>query len=219
MTIKVGFILSGAGVFDGAELHESVLCLLALDREDADVVFIAPDKDQFHVVNHQTGTPEEGARSVLVEAARLARGPVRPMAEVSADELDAVLMPGGFGAAKNLCTWAFDGAAGEVDADVTRLLSEVHEQGKWIAACCIAPAILAKLFGSKGVKVTLGTGEDDAAEIGKTGAHHEACSVDNLCIDETNRFITTPAYMEATRIRDLEPGISKMVSQLLSRAT
>ena len=219
MQKRVGFILSGAGVFDGAELHESVLCLLALDRGDAEVVFMAPDKDQYHVVDHQTGTPAEGeSRSVLSEAARLARGPVRPVAEISPDELDAVVMPGGFGAAKNLSTWAFAGADGDVDEEVARLLKEVNAQGKWIAACCIAPAILAKVFGSVGAKLTLGTGEDDAAEIEKTGAQHERCVVDALCIDEANRLITTPAYMEATRIRELEPGISEMIQQLLQRA-
>ncbi|MBM65721.1 MAG: isoprenoid biosynthesis protein ElbB [Myxococcales bacterium] len=216
---RIGFVLSGAGVFDGAELHESVLCLLALDRGDAEVIFMAPDKDQFHVVDHQSGTPAEGERrSVLSEAARLARGPVRPLAEVSADEVDAILMPGGFGAAKNLSTWAFSGAAGEVDGDLQRLLGAVHGQGKWIAACCIAPAILARVFGGDGVKVTLGTSDQDAAEVEKTGAQHERCSVEQVCIDEEHRLITTPAYMEAARIRELEPGISDMVGHLLRLA-
>jgi len=105
-----------------------------------------------------------------------------------------------------------------VDEEVARLLNEVHSQGKWIAACCIAPAILAKIFGAQGAKVTLGTGDEDAAEIEKTGAQHERCSVEALCVDEEHRLITTPAYMEATRIRELEPGISEMVGQLLQRA-
>ena len=216
MSKRVAVILSGSGVYDGAELHESVLCLLALDRVGAEVTVLAPDIDQAHVVDHQVGAPSELAtRNVLVESARIARGPVTPLGEADARGFDAVLMPGGFGAAKNLCTWAFDGAECSVDPDVERFLRAMHDQGSWIGACCIAPVILAKLFGDLGVEVTIGQGEAEHAEVEKTGAKHIKLGVQGVHRDAKRRVITTPAYMEAQRIADLPTGINELVRQLM----
>ena len=216
MTKRVAVILSGSGVYDGAELHESVLCLLALDRVGADVTILAPNKEQAHVINHQEGAPAEGTvRHVMEESARIARGPVTALDQAQASDFDAVLMPGGFGAAKNLCTWAFDGAACMVDPDVEHFLKAVHQQGSWIGACCIAPVILAKIFGDQGVEVTIGQGDAEHAEVEKTGATHIKMNVNGVHRDSARRVITTPAYMEAQRISELPTGINELVRQLI----
>ena len=147
---KVGVLLSGCGVFDGAEIHESVITLLALDRAGAEAVCMAPDVDQMHVVDHRTEQPVPGeTRNVLTESARIARGDIKDVATVSADDLDAVVIPGGFGAAKNLCTFAVDGPNCTVNPDVQRLVVEMFDKGKPIAAVCIAPALIAKIFEGK----------------------------------------------------------------------
>ena len=99
-------ILSGCGVYDGAEIHESVLTLLALARHGASVTIAAPNKDQMHVINHATGDVMSESRNVMVEAARIARGQITDLSEIQSGDYDAVFIPGGFGAAKNLCTFA-----------------------------------------------------------------------------------------------------------------
>src|SRR5512140_2033434 len=142
---RIGVILSGCGVYDGAEIHETVLTLLALDRAGAEAVCLAPDIPQFHVVNHLTGQAAAGeSRNVLVESARIARGAVRDVAGAKASEFDALVLPGGFGAAKNLSTFASKGDSCEVDPGVARLVREVHALGKPVGAMCIAPVLLAK---------------------------------------------------------------------------
>ena len=151
----------------------------------------------------------------LVVAARVARGPVTPLDQASADDYDAVLMPGGFGAAKNLCTWAFEGANCEVDATVENFLRAMHAKGAWIGACCIAPVILAKVFGDQGVEVTIGQGDAEHAEVEKTGAKHIKMNVNGVHRDDRMRVLTTPAYMEAQRIAELPTGINELVRQLI----
>ena len=216
MSKRVALILSGSGVFDGAELHESVLCLLALDRVGAEVTVLAPNKPQAHVINHQIGAPDDNdTRNVLDEAARVARGPVTALDQADINDYDAVLMPGGFGAAKNLCTWAFEGAACEVDAQTDQFLRAMHDKGAWIGACCIAPVILAKLFGDQGIEVTIGQGDAEHAEVEKTGARHIKMNVNGVHRDERMRVLTTPAYMEAQSIAELPTGINELVRQLI----
>ena len=216
MSKRVAVILSGSGVYDGAEIHETVLCLLALDRVGAEVTILAPNKDQTHVVNHQLGEPQEDAkRNVIEEAARIARGPVTALDQADPEVFDAVLIPGGFGAAKNLCTWAFEGADCSVDRDVAGFLTAMHDRGAWIGACCIAPVILAKLFGDRGIEVTIGQGEADHEEVQKTGAKHIKMNVSGVHRDDAMRVITTPAYMEAQSISELPTGINELVRQLI----
>lgn len=219
MSKKVGVILSGCGVFDGAEIHESVITILALDRAGAEVVFCAPDIDQLHVINHQTGEVAEGERrNVLVESARIARGAVRDVTEVSPDELDALMLPGGFGAAKNLCTFAVAGAECDVDPGVAALVRGVHAQGKPIAAVCIAPALIAKVLGDEAPEVTIGTDADTAAALESLGATHVACPVREFVVDEQRKLITSPAYMLAGSISEAAEGIEKTVAKLLELA-
>jgi enhancing lycopene biosynthesis protein 2 len=219
MAKKVGVILSGCGVYDGAEIHESVITMLALDRAGAEMVCCAPDREQMHVVNHHTGDVTEGEnRNVRVEAARIARGPVADVAEVSADELDALILPGGFGAAKNLCTFAVDGADCEVDAGVAALVRAVHEQGKPVAAVCIAPALLAKVLGDEGPELTIGTDAGTATALESMGATHVSCPVSEFVVDRDRKLITSPAYMLAGSISEAAEGIEKTVSALMEMA-
>ena len=221
MSKKIGVLLSGCGVYDGAECHESVLTLLALDRAGASVTCIAPDKDQMHVIDHQAGSPAEGqTRNVRVEAARIARGPVTDVKDVDVDALDALILPGGFGAAKNLCTFATEGEDCSIDEGVDVLLDKFKAAGKPIGAMCIAPAVLAKHFQNRlvGVKLTIGTCEETAAKIEKLGASHVAAKVDEIVVDEAQKVVTTPAYMLASGPAEAASGIDKLVAKILELA-
>jgi enhancing lycopene biosynthesis protein 2 len=209
-------ILSGCGVFDGAEIHESVLTLLHLDRRGARVTIAAPDVAQHHVVNHQTGKETGEKRNVMAESARIARGSVKDLATVNGEHFDAVFLPGGFGAAKNLCTFALAGPSCDVNEDVARVLREAHDAGKPIGLLCIAPTIGAKLF--PGAMLTIGTDAATAEAMRKMGARHENRRVDQVCIDEGNRIVSTPAYMLATRLVELDAGIGKLVDAVLQMA-
>jgi enhancing lycopene biosynthesis protein 2 len=216
---KIGVILSGCGVYDGAEIHESVITLLAIDRLGAEAVICAPDRPQLHVVNHLSGDVEEGAeRNVLVESARIARGAIRDVAEVTADELDALILPGGFGAAKNLCDFAVKGADCDVDAGVAALVRAVHEQGKPVAAVCIAPALLAKVLGAEGPELTIGNDADTADALETMGAAHVACPVREFVVDHERKLISSPAYMLAEGISEAAEGIEKTVAALVDMA-
>ncbi|NOZ74344.1 MAG: isoprenoid biosynthesis glyoxalase ElbB [FCB group bacterium] len=215
---KVGVVLSGCGVYDGAEIHETVITMLALDRAGAEMELMAPNIDQLHVINHLTGEEAEGeSRNVLVEAARIARGNIRDIAEVKSDDLDALIFPGGFGVAKNLCDYAMTGAECSVNPDVERLAREIHAAGKPIGVMCIAPAMMAKILGSQGeaVDLTIGSDEKTAADIDSMGAHHVVCPVREMVIDQERKVVSTPAYMEAQHISEAAEGIEKLVVEVL----
>ncbi len=216
MAKRVGVLLSGCGVMDGAEIHEAVCTMIALDRAGAEIVCLAPNKDQADVVDHETGKPTGEKRNVLKEAARIARGKIQDVAKASADQLDAVVIPGGFGAAKNLCTFATDGANAKVDPGVAKLLKDMHLKNKPIGALCIAPAVLAKLFGADcKVELTIGTDADTASQLQKMGARHKNAKVDEIVVDAANKIVTTPCYMLATRISQVADGADKLVRKLL----
>jgi enhancing lycopene biosynthesis protein 2 len=216
---KVGVILSGCGVFDGAEIHESVLVLLALDRANAQAICAAPDIPQHHVVNHLTGQPAAGeARNVLVESARIARGRILPLSQLKVRELDALILPGGFGAAKNLCDFALAGEDFTVHPEVARVIEEAQHAGKPIGLVCIAPAIGARLFGRAGVEFTIGSDAGTAQNLQKYGAQHVNCNVHNIVVDRRLKIVTTPAYMLANRITEAEAGITKLVQAVLEMA-
>ena len=216
---KIGVVLSGCGVYDGAEIHESVITLLAIDRLGAEAVICAPDRPQLHVVNHLSGEVEEGAeRNVLVESARIARGAIRDVAEVTADELDGLILPGGFGAAKNLCDFAVKGADCDVDPGVAALVRAVHEQGKPVAAVCIAPALLAKVLGDEGPELTIGNDADTANALETMGGAHVVCPVREFVIDHERKLISSPAYMLAEGISEAAEGIEKTVAALVDMA-
>ena len=213
---RVGVILAGCGVYDGAEIHEAVLTLLALDRAGAEVVCLAPDVPQMHVVNHLTGQAAPGeTRNVLVESARIARGSVRDVAKAAAAEFDALIIPGGFGAAKNLSSFAVDGDRCTVDAGVARLVQGVHAAGKPVGAMCIAPVILARLLGAEKPSLTIGNDPGTAGKVDAMGGCHVACPAGGIVVDAKGKLVTTPAYMVAGRISEAAEGIGKLVTEVL----
>ena len=218
MSKKVAVVLSGCGVFDGSEIYESVITLMRLDHHHVDVQCFAPDIPQLHVVNHLTGEVVAGeARNVLVEAARIVRGEIRDLAAANADDFDALIVPGGFGAAKNLCDFAVKGAEMTVNAQLLAFARAIHQQGKPVGLVCIAPAMAGAIFG-RGVQCTIGSDADTAAAIAATGASHCERAVDEVCIDEANKLVTTPAYMLAGGISEAAAGINKLVDAVLERA-
>jgi enhancing lycopene biosynthesis protein 2 len=214
---RIGVCLSGCGFLDGAEIHESVLTLLAIDQAGAKAVCCAPDIPQASVVNHATNQPEGGTRNVLTESARIARGDIRNLREVKAADLDALVFPGGFGAAKNLCTFAGDGADCTVHPEVDRLAGEMLAARKPIGAICIAPALLARIVGRKDLhpRMTIGTDKATAAAIQQMGAQHCDCPVREMITDERHRIVSTPAYMLGKGPAEVFEGIRKLVGEVL----
>ncbi|MDK2970696.1 MAG: hypothetical protein PWP23_451 [Candidatus Sumerlaeota bacterium] len=218
---RVGIMLSGCGVYDGSEIQEAVFVLLALDRAGAATVFIAPNIEQMHVINHKEGHPStKETRNVLDESARIARGSIRDAADVMAGDLDALVFPGGFGAAKNLCTFAVDGAKCTVDPQVERLIKAMHAAGKPMGFACIAPAIAAKVLGPVHVQLTIGTDEDTAKALEEMGAKHVNAHVTECVVDEGNKVASAPAYMDGkARPSQVLEGIEKMVAKVLEMAS
>ncbi|ROL68030.1 isoprenoid biosynthesis protein ElbB [Pseudomonas protegens] len=214
MSKKVAVILSGCGVFDGAEIHESVITLLRLDQRGAQVQCFAPNIPQMHVLNHLTGEAMPETRNVLVESARIARGQVKDLREANVEDFDALIVPGGFGAAKNLSSFATEGAACTVQADVLALAEAFAEAGKPVGLMCIAPALAAKIYGP-GVTCTIGNDADTAAALGKMGASHAECAVSDIVEDKARKLVSTPAYMLAQSISEAASGINKLVDRVL----
>ncbi len=215
---RVAVCLSGCGVMDGSEIHEAVLTLLALDQAGARIVCCAPDVDQMHVVDHTNRTPVQSERrNVLKESARIARGDISDLAGVRAADIDALIFPGGFGAAKNLCTFAVDGAACRVNPQVERLVGEMLDARKPIGAICIAPALLARILGNRGLPATVTIGNDPqtAGAIEKMGVRHAECSCASSIVDEAHRVVTTPAYMLGKGPADVFEGIRQLVNAVL----
>jgi enhancing lycopene biosynthesis protein 2 len=215
MKKKIGVVLSGCGVYDGSEIHEAVFTLLAIDQEGAEAVCMAPDIELAEV-NHVTGEATGAMRNVLVESARIARGKIKDIKEVKATDLDALIFPGGFGAAKNLCDFAFKGAGATINAEVARLIREVAAANKPIGAICIAPALIAAVLGKeRAPEVTIGNDKGTATAINATGSHHLDCPVKEIVIDRKNKIVTTPAYMLAERITEPYEGIAKTVKTVI----
>ena len=217
MSKKVAVILSGCGVYDGAEIHESVLTLLRLSQRGAEVQCFAPDIAQHHVINHLTGEEAAESRNVLVEAARIARGEIKPVTALDAADFDALLLPGGFGAAKNLSDFAFKGADCSVQPDVLKACQSFAAAGKPVGLICIAPAMAARIYG-EGVQCTIGTDEGTASALSSMGAEHVDCQVEDIVIDAQRKLVTTPAYMLAGSIAEAASGIFKLVDSVLSLA-
>nr|WP_314264365.1 isoprenoid biosynthesis glyoxalase ElbB [uncultured Moellerella sp.] len=214
---SIAVILTGCGVFDGSEIHESVLTMLALSRNGAEVHFFAPDEAQPTVINHITGEEEKTIRNQMTESSRITRGKIAPLSSADADILDALIIPGGFGAAKNLCDFAVKGSDCEINKDLLCLVQKMHAQNKPLGLMCIAPVMLPKLL-NKSVELTIGNDPDIIIQIEKMGGKHINCTVDNIVVDEKNRVVTTPAYMLAQSISEAEKGISLLVEKVLEMA-
>ncbi len=221
MPKKGAGVLSGCGFLDGAEIHESVCTLLALDQARAQALCCAPNVAQMHVVDHTRRESAPGeSRNVLTESARIARGEIQDIATVKAADIDAVIFPGGFGAAKNLCTFAIDGSACTVNPEVERLIGEMLDAGKPIGAICIAPALLARVVGQRDVhpKLTIGSDAETAAAIETMGATHFDCPAREHVVDEKHRIVSTPAYMLGKGPAEVFEGIRKLVNDVLRLA-
>ncbi|NOY83421.1 MAG: isoprenoid biosynthesis glyoxalase ElbB [Nitrospirae bacterium] len=217
MSKKIGVILSGCGYLDGAEIQESVLTLLAIDREGAEAVCMAPNIEQMHVVNHISQEEMPERRNVLVEASRIVRGQIQDIKTISASDLDALILPGGFGAAKNLSNFALEGSNCTVQADVLPLLRDFLKSNKPIGVICIAPAVMAKVAQEAGDRITLTIGSDaeTAAAFEEMGVQHIKSPVDEIVIDKTHKIVSSPAYMLPDRISKIEEGISKLVHAVI----
>jgi enhancing lycopene biosynthesis protein 2 len=214
MSKKIAVILSGCGVYDGAEIHESVITLLRLDQRGALVQCFAPNIAQLHVINHLTGKEMPESRNVLVESARIARGNIKDIREADVEDFDALIVPGGFGAAKNLSNFAVEGAGCSVQPDVLALTEAFAEAGKPVGLICISPALAAKIYGP-GVTCTIGNDADTAAAMNKMGATHAECAVTDIVEDKARKLVSTPAYMLAQSISEAASGINKLVDRIL----
>ena len=215
---RIGVLLSGCGFMDGAEVHEAVLTLLALDQRSATAVCCAPSTEQVRVIDHLTKKPAAEKRNVLHESARIARGQITDVKSVKAADLDALIMPGGFGAAVNLCSFGDQGAKCAVNPDVERLIADTLKARKPIGAICIAPALLARIAGQHGVNASLTIGNDPATAkaIAAMGCTHEDCAVTELTVDPANKIVSTPAYMLGKGPAEVFEGIRKLVDRVLA---
>lgn len=210
---KIAVVLSGCGVFDGAEIHEATLSLLAIARNGCTYQIFAPDINQHHVINHLTGEEMDETRNVLIESARIARGNIRKLDEFKASEFDALLFPGGFGAAKNLSSWAFDGAEAKVLAVVEEAIRSMIKLKKPVGAMCIAPVILARILGE--VSLTIGDDESTIDAIESLGASHVYTSHGEVVVDPDHLLVTTPCYMLDATIDQIAEGADNIVDALL----
>jgi len=212
-TKKIAVVLSGCGVYDGTEIHEAVLTLYAISRQGALYDCFAPDIPQHHVINHLTGKEMNEKRNVLVESARIARGNISPLSNYNVKDFDAVIFPGGFGAAKNLSDWAFKGAGGRVIPEVETCIKETYKAGKPIGALCISPVLLAKVITD--AEVTIGNDESTIAAIEKTGAKHKETLHGEVVIDRKNKLVTTPCYMLNSTIAQIGTGAENLVKAVM----
>ena len=213
MTKSVAVILSGCGVYDGAEINESVLTLLALEEQGIAYQCFAPDINQYHVINHLTGETVKEVRNVLNESARIVRGNVKALSTCNASEFVAVVIPGGFGVVKNLSNFAFKGTDAEINAELLSVLREFINVKKLVAAMCIAPALLPKIYGRR-IALTVGSDEETASAINKMGGEHVNATVSEVVFDEVNQLLTTPAYMLAKNIVEAKSGIDALITHL-----
>lgn len=224
--LKIGVLLSGCGVYDGAEIQEAVLTLLEIDRMGAEAVCIGIDATQHHVINHLSGSEISESRNMLLEAARIARGKIQSIQEIVPADLDALVIPGGFGSAKNLTSWAFDGPKGNIRSDVKLLLVNLVNIGKPIVALCVSPIVLAKAFEGSMIhpKMTIGSKHgpspysisDFEDGLTNTGAISVDLPLGEVFIDEENRLITAPCYMMEARISEIQQNIQAAFSALKS---
>lgn len=210
---KFAVILSGNGVYDGSEIQEAILTLLAIKKHGADYEIFAPDIAQSQVINHLTGKETTETRNVLVESARLARGKITPLTEFQARSFDALIFPGGFGVAKNLCNYAFNGSDCKVNPDVEKAVKDMVSLQKPIGAMCISPVIIARILGN--VEVTVGDDEATINDIQKMGAKHHKSNHGEVVKDPNRPVYTTPCYMLEANILHIELGTYNLIQAIL----
>ncbi|MEI6889724.1 MAG: isoprenoid biosynthesis glyoxalase ElbB [Bacteroidales bacterium] len=210
---KFAVVLAGCGVFDGAEITEAVLTMLAIEKAGATYHCFAPDISQYDVIDHVKGKPAGETRNVLTESARIARGDIKPLSDFNAADFDALIFPGGFGAAKNLCSWAYEGDNAKVNPDVEKAVKAMHEARKPIGAMCIAPVILAILF--RGAKLTTGQDPASAGFIEKKGNISIISDHAQVIIDPVHKLFTTPCYMLDAKMSQIEEGTQNLVKEMI----
>ena len=223
--MKIGVIFSGSGVFDGTEIQEGVFTLLSIKKVGAEALCFAPNIDQHHVINHITGEEMKERRNVLVESARIARGAIQDLADFDASQLDALVFPGGFGAAKNLTGWAFSGPDGDINAQVKEAVLSMVKAKKPVAGLCMGPTVIAKALEKSGISPSLTVGTTTAPspyEIGaisqgmeKTGAKAVMKTVDEIEIDTKNKIVTAPCYMMEADILQVRNNVQKAIDALV----
>jgi len=222
--MKIGVLLSGCGVYDGAEIQEAVLTLLSIEEMGAEAVCISINENQHHVVNHATGEEMEESRNMLIESARIARGNITDIADIDPVDIDALVIPGGFGSAKNLTTWAFSGPDGTILPSVKLLLVNMVNIGKPIAALCVSPVVVSKAFEGSKVSplMTIGTDQESSPYdikgfsdgMEKTGMRTEMKSISEICVDKENKIVTAPCYMMDASILDIRKNVRSALEAL-----
>lgn len=210
---KFAVVLSGSGVFDGAEIHEATMTLYAIMKNGGTYEIFAPDIPQHHVINHITGKEMKETRNVLIESARIARGNIKDLKKFDASEFDAIIYPGGFGVAKNLSSFAFDGANCTVNEDVEKSILAMVKAGKPIGALCISPAVMAKVL--QGAELTIGSDKETAETIEKMGATHKTTTHGEVVVDEGFKLVTTPCYMLDATILNIADGANNVVKTMM----
>ena len=210
---KFAMILAGSGVYDGSEIHEATLTMLAIMQHSGSYQCFAPDVDQHHVINHLNGEEMKETRNVLVESARIARGDVKKLTEFKPDDFDVLIMPGGFGVAKNLCDFAFKGADCTVNPTVAEAVKLMHEAGKPIGALCISPVIISKVLGD--VELTLGQDQGTIDNVEKMGSRHTKTTHGEVIVDKKHKVFTTPCYMLDANILQIYEGATNIVKAIL----
>ena len=222
--MKIGVLLSGCGVYDGAEIHEATLTLLSIAEIGAEAVCISVDRDQHHVVNHTNGEEMNEKRNMLIESARIARGNISNINEVNPADIDGLIIPGGFGSAKNFTNWAFEGPAGEILPEVKLLIVNMLNVGKPVAALCVSPVVMAKALEGSNIKanMTIGSDQEDSpydipgfsGGLESLGATTEMKTVREILVDSTNKIITAPCYMMDADILDVRKNVRSAVEAL-----
>ncbi len=210
---KFAVVLAGCGVYDGAEIQEAVLTLLAIEKNGGAYQVFAPDILQYDVINHLSGKAMAEQRNVLVESARIARGDAKPLNEFDANEFDAIIFPGGFGCAKNLSTWAIEGDQCTVNTDVEKAIRAMITAGKPIGAMCIAPVILGKLI--KGTRLTTGNDKASGDFIQRMGSDYVPASHGEVVVDKERKLFTTPCYMLDASIVQIAEGTENIVKAMM----
>lgn len=226
--MRIGVLLAGSGVYDGSEIQEAVFTLLAIDECGAQAVCIAPNEDQFHVVNHLTGEELPEKRNVLIESARIARGAVGDLSTATIDDFDALVVPGGFGAAKNLNQWAISGAEGPINEDVKRLILNMVKAGKPVAGLCMGPTVIAKALQGEDINVSLTVGSTEAPSpydiegisngLNDIGALATMATIEEVIVDHTNKVVTAPCYMMEASVREVRENIAMAIIELIKLA-
>ncbi len=212
---KIAIILSGCGVYDGSEIYESVLTMLAIEEEGACFESFAPDIAQHHVINHISGEEISETRNVLIESARITRGNIKPVSQLTAEHFDALIFPGGYGAAKNLSDFAFNGKDCQIESETLKAAKAFVTAKKPIGFICIAPAMIPQIVG-KDIQLTIGDDQSTAEQINAMGGCHINCEVGHIVVDESHKIVSTPAYMLAENMSQAAQGIRKLVQQVLS---